>query len=135
MGSADIYAAVNRLPEIADSLVIGAELADGDYYMPLFVVLAPGAELDDDLIKRIQQAIRREVSPRHVPDDIVEAPAVLLTVTGKRLEIPIKKLLQGVPEDKALNRATVSNPDALDWYLEFAARYRARRDTSNAIPG
>jgi acetoacetyl-CoA synthetase len=135
MGSADIYAAVNRLPEIADSLVIGAELPDGDYYMPLFVVLAPGAELGDDLIKRIQQAIRREVSPRHVPDDIVEAPAVLLTVTGKRLEIPIKRLLQGVPEDKALNRATVSNPDALDWYLEFAARYRARRDTSNAIPG
>jgi acetoacetyl-CoA synthetase len=135
MGSADIYAAVNGLPEIADSLVIGAELPDGDYYMPLFVVLAPGARLDDDLIRRIQRAIRREVSPRHVPDDIVEAPAVPMTITGKRLEIPIKSLLQGVPEETALNRATVANPDVLDWYVNFAARYRAGRDTAGTTRG
>jgi acetoacetyl-CoA synthetase len=135
MGSADIYAAVNSFPEIADSLVIGAELPDGGYYMPLFVVLAPGVELSDDLIKRIQRAIRQHVSPRHVPDDIVEAPATPVTVTGKRLEIPIKKLLQGVSEDSALNRATVANPDVLDWYIDFAARYRAGRDNAATTQG
>ena len=69
MGSADIYQAIDSLPEIAGSLVIGAELGDGDYYMPLFVVLAPGAALDDDLIARIRRNIRSEVSPRHVPDE------------------------------------------------------------------
>ena len=103
--------------------------------MPLFVVLAPGAELDDDLTKRIQRAIRQQVSPRHVPDDIVEAPGAPVTVTGKRLEIPIKRLLQGVPEDKALNRATVANPNVLDWYIDFAAHYRAGRDTAATTQG
>jgi acetoacetyl-CoA synthetase len=135
MGSADIYAAVNSLPEIADSLVIGAELPDGAYYMPLFVVLAPGAELSDDVVRRIQRSIRQHVSPRHVPDDIVEAPGAPVTVTGKRLEIPIKKLLQGVTEDRALNRATVANPNVLDWYIDFAARYRAGRDAAATTRG
>jgi acetoacetyl-CoA synthetase len=134
MGSADIYAAIDGFAEVANSLVIGAELPDGDYYMPLFVVLAPGAELNDDLIIRIQRAIRHQVSPRHVPDIIVEVPAVPMTVTGKRLEVPIKKLLQGVAEGKALNRATVANPDVLDWYVDFATRYRARRDTADTTP-
>jgi acetoacetyl-CoA synthetase len=122
MGSADIYAAVEALPEITTSLVIGAELPDGDYYMPLFVVLAPGAALDDDLIGRLRSTIRSQVSPRHVPDDIVAVPAVPVTITGKKLEVPIKRLLQGVAEDKAVNRATVANPEVLDWFLDFAAR-------------
>ena len=127
MGSADVYAAVDQFPEIAGSLVIGAELPDGDYYMPLFVVLAASADLTDELIGRIRTAIRQQVSPRHVPDDIVEAPAVPMTMTGKKLEVPIKRLLQGTPPDKALNRATVANPQVLDWYVDFAAHYRARR--------
>ena len=111
MGSADIYAAVDALPEIAGSLVIGAEMPGGDYYMPLFVVLSPGAELSDDLRNRIRRAIREQVSPRHVPDDIVPVEAVRTTVTGKRLEVPIKRLIQEVPPDKAVNRGTVANPD------------------------
>ena len=127
MGSADIYQAVDALPEIAASLVIGAELPDGDYYMPLFVVLAPGATLDDDLVTRIRRSIRADVSPRHVPDDIVAAPGVPVTVTGKKLEVPVKRLLQGIPEATAVNRATVANPDVLDWYADYAARYRQRR--------
>ncbi|HMD91079.1 MAG TPA: acetoacetate--CoA ligase [Trebonia sp.] len=127
MGSADIYQAVDSLPEIAASLVIGAELPDGDYYMPLFVVLAPGATLDDDLITRIRRNIRADVSPRHVPDDIVAAPGVPVTITGKKLEVPVKRLLQGTPEATAVNRATVANPDVLDWYADYAARHRQRR--------
>jgi len=86
MGSADIYAAIEELPEIADSLVIGTEPPDGGYYMPLFVVLKPGAELSADLVTRIRKAIGRQVSPRHVPDEITAAPAVPRTLTGKKLE-------------------------------------------------
>jgi acetoacetyl-CoA synthetase len=129
MGSADIYDAVDALPEIAGSLVIGAELPDGDYYMPLFVVLAPGAELSDDLTSRLRTAIRQQVSPRHVPDDIVETAAVPMTLTGKKLEVPIKRLLQGVAPHNALNRATVANPDVLDWYLDFATQFRTKYET------
>ena len=124
MGSADIYAAVDALPEIAGSLVIGAELPDGDYYMPLFVVLADGAALTDELITRLRAVIRQQVSPRHVPDDIVEAVAIPTTLTGKKLEVPIKRLLQGIVPDKAVNRATVANPDVLDWYVEFTHQFR-----------
>jgi acetoacetyl-CoA synthetase len=127
MGSADIYSAVDGLPDVVASLVIGAELPDGDYYLPLFVVLAPNAELTDDLIGAIRAAIRRQVSPRHVPDDIVEVAAIPMTLTGKKLEVPIKRLLQGVAPDTALNRATVANPEVLDWYIDFAAAFRSGR--------
>ncbi len=67
-----------------------------------------------------QLPIREQVSPRHVPDEIVEAPGVPMTISGKKREVPIKRLLQGVPEEKAINRATVANPDVVDWYVAFA---------------
>ncbi len=95
MGSADIYQAVERLPEVAEALIIGAEQPDGGYWMPLFVVLADGGELTNDLRDRIKDTIRTEVSPRHVPDEIIVAPGVPHTRTGKKLEVPIKKLFQG----------------------------------------
>jgi hypothetical protein len=93
-------------------------------------VLAPGAALDDDLITPIRRNIRAEVSPRHVPDDIIVAPGVPVTITGKKLEVPVKRLLQGVPETTAVNRATVANPQVLDWYAGYAARYRRRQGRS-----
>jgi acetoacetyl-CoA synthetase len=130
MGSADIYTAVEVLPEVATSLVIGAELADGAYYMPLFIVTEPGCQLDEELTARIRKAIRDNVSPRHVPDDIVAAPGVPTTRTGKRLEVPIKKLLQGAPAASAVNRATVADLDILDWYVGFAARFREALDAT-----
>ncbi|MFF3222261.1 acetoacetate--CoA ligase [Nocardia suismassiliense] len=116
MGSADIYQSVERLPEIAEALVIGAEQADGGYWMPLFVVLAPGAELTDDLKTRINTTIRTEVSPRHVPDEILVAPGIPHTRTGKKLEVPIKKLFQGADATRVVERSAVDNPDLLDWY-------------------
>ncbi|WP_280235550.1 acetoacetate--CoA ligase [Nocardia cyriacigeorgica] len=116
MGSADIYQAVERLPEIAEALVIGAEQPDGGYWMPLFVVLAPGAELTDELTERIKTVIRTEVSPRHVPDEIRSAPAVPHTRTGKKLEVPIKKLFQGADPARVVERSAVDDPDLLDWY-------------------
>ncbi|MDV6230603.1 acetoacetate--CoA ligase [Rhodococcus cercidiphylli] len=126
MGSADIYDAVEAMPEVAASLVIGAELAGGGYHMPLFVVTNPGFVLDEELIDKINRAIRTEVSPRHVPDVILSAPAVPMTRTGKRLEVPIKKLIQGVAEASAVNRGTVADLDVLQWYVDYAAAFRAR---------
>jgi acetoacetyl-CoA synthetase len=119
MGSADIYQAVERLPEIAEALVIGAEQPDGGYWMPLFVVLADGAELTDELRDRIKRTIRDEVSPRHVPDEIIVAPGVPHTRTGKKLEVPIKKLFQGADPAKVVEKSAVDDPALLDWYANL----------------
>ncbi|MEC3951682.1 acetoacetate--CoA ligase [Nocardia sp. CDC153] len=116
MGSADIYQAVERIPEIAEALVIGAEQPDGGYWMPLFVVLAPGAELNDELRSRINATIRAEVSPRHVPDEIIAAPGIPHTRTGKKLEVPIKKLFQGAEVSTVVAATAVDAPELLDWY-------------------
>ena len=125
MGSADIYQAVEQLPEIAEALVIGAEQPDGGYWMPLFVTLAPGTELTDELKQRINATIRTEVSPRHVPDEIIAAPGIPHTRTGKKLEVPIKKLFQGADPDRVVERSAVDNADLLTWYAEVPARKRA----------
>jgi acetoacetyl-CoA synthetase len=120
MGSADIYEAVERLPEIRESLVIGVEEPGGGYWMPLFVHLAEGARLDDGLRGRIKTVIREQLSPRHVPDDIVEIPAVPHTLTGKRLEVPVKRILQGTPLTRAVNPGSVDNPGLLAFYEDLA---------------
>jgi acetoacetyl-CoA synthetase len=116
MGSADIYQAVESLPEVAEALVIGVEQPDGGYWMPLFVVLAPGAGLTGELVGRIESVIRTEVSPRHVPDEIILAPGVPHTRTGKKLEVPIKKLFQGADAARVVERSAVDDPALLDWY-------------------
>jgi acetoacetyl-CoA synthetase len=117
MGSADIYQAVESLPEVVEALVIGAEQPDGGYWMPLFVVLPDDVELTDELRDRINDTIRSEVSPRHVPDEIIVAPAVPHTRTGKKLEVPIKKLFQGGDPAKVVERSAVDDPALLDWYV------------------
>ncbi|MFI6684301.1 acetoacetate--CoA ligase [Streptomyces sp. NPDC050485] len=122
MGSADIYEVVERLPEIRESLVIGLEEPDGGYWMPLFVHLAEGAVLDDALRTKIQLAIREQLSPRHVPDEIIEAPGVPHTLTGKRIEVPVKRLLQGTALDKAVNPGSVDNLDLLRFYEDIARK-------------
>ncbi|MEZ5078670.1 MAG: acetoacetate--CoA ligase [Solirubrobacterales bacterium] len=128
IGSAEIYASVEAHPEVADSLVIGAELEDGSYWMPLFVVTVEGADLDEDLRDRIVRGLRAELSPRHVPDEIVAAPAVPRTRTGKKLEVPVKRILQGTPLEEAAALGAVEDPDALSWYVNHkppAAREEA----------
>src|SRR5579883_2297804 len=128
MGSSDIYRIVEHFPEIVDSLVIGVELPEANYYMPLFVVLREGADLDDDLKQRIQQALRRNVSPHHVPDEILPVAAIPRTLTGKKLEVPIKKLLMGAPVEKAISLDALSNPDAVHYFVEFACAFRATQE-------
>ncbi|MFF7676768.1 acetoacetate--CoA ligase [Actinacidiphila glaucinigra] len=120
MGSADIYEAVERLPEIRESLVIGIEEPDGGYWMPLFVQLAEGAVLDDALRDKVRRTIREQLSPRHVPDEIIPVPGIPHTLTGKRIEVPVKKLLQGTPMDKAVNPGSVDNVELLRFYEELA---------------
>ncbi|GAA3826815.1 hypothetical protein GCM10023083_69820 [Streptomyces phyllanthi] len=129
LGSADIHEVVERLPEITEALVIGAEEPDGGYWMPLFVVLAAEVTLDDAVRDRIRDAIRTGVSPRHVPDEIIEVPAVPHTRTGKKLEVPVKRLLQGAPADQVVNPATVDNPGLIDHYARLGADRRDRRIT------
>jgi acetoacetyl-CoA synthetase len=119
MGSADIYQAVEALPEVAEALVIGCEQDNGGYWMPLFVVLADGAELTDELRDRINKTIREEVSPRHVPDEVIVAPGIPHTRTGKKLEVPIKKLFGGADAAKVVERSAVDDPALLDWYANM----------------
>ena len=121
MGSADIYAAVESLPEVAEALVLGVEQPDGGYWLPLFVRLVEGLALDDALVDRIRAAVREQASPRHVPDEVVAVPAVPHTSTGKKLEVPLKRIAQGVPVEKALNLGSVDDPSAVRWFVEHLA--------------
>ncbi|HEY8984903.1 MAG TPA: acetoacetate--CoA ligase, partial [Streptomyces sp.] len=119
---ADIYEVVERLPEIKESLVIGVEQADGGYWMPLFVHLTPGSVLDDALLERIKSAIRAQLSPRHVPDEVIEVPGIPHTLTGKRIEVPVKRLLQGTPLEKAVNPGSIDDLSLLDFYEDLARK-------------
>ncbi len=125
MGTADIYAAVESVPDVLDCVVLGVEQADGGYWMPLFVQLAPGAELTDELVGRLRAVIREQASPRHVPDEILAVPAVPHTRTGKRLEVPLKRLFQGIDPATAVNVGTVDDPAAVEHYIALA-RKRSR---------
>lgn len=125
MGSADIYEAVEQLPEITEAMVIGIDEPDGGYWMPLFVTLEAGIDLDDALRTRIRDAIRTHASPRHVPDEVFAAPGIPHTRTGKKLEVPVKRLLQGSVSGKAFDAGSVDDPALIDWYLEIGARHRA----------
>lgn len=128
LGSSDFYDVLDDMPEIAETLVIGVEQADDGYWLGLFVVPSPGHRLDDDLRSRITTTLRSRLTPRHVPDEIVEAPAVPHTLSGKRLEVPIKRLLRGTPLEKAANPASVDDPAALRWYANFASERLGRPD-------
>jgi acetoacetyl-CoA synthetase len=122
MGSADIYTVVEALAEVADSLVVGVELPEGEYWMPLFIVPAEDIEFGPELRDKIKHAIRDRLSPRHVPDEIVCAPAVPRTLTGKKLEVPIKRILQGTPVNQVTNQDSIDNAAALQWYAEIGER-------------
>ncbi|MFF3411647.1 acetoacetate--CoA ligase [Streptomyces sp. NPDC002742] len=133
LGSADIHDIVERLPEITEALVIGAEEPDGGHWMPLFVTLTAGAVLDDDLRTQIKDAIRSGVSPRHVPDEILEVPGIPHTRTGKKLEVPVKRLLQGAQVEAVVNPAAVDAPDLIDYYARLGTERRARNQTPDAV--
>lgn len=122
MGTSELYRAVEALPEIVDCLVVDLEYLGKPSYMPLFVVLRRGIELDEPLRERINARIRAALSARHVPNDIFVIDEVPRTLSGKKLELPIKKLLLGQPLDNVVNRDAMANPDCMTWFIEFAER-------------
>ncbi|QOQ82454.1 MULTISPECIES: acetoacetate--CoA ligase [Comamonas] len=128
MGTSEIYSAVEALPEVLDSMVVDLEYLGKDSYMPLFVALRPGVELDAALRERINKAIRSALSPRFVPDDIFAVAEIPRTLSGKKQELPIKKLLLGQPLAKVVNKDAMANPGCLDWYEGFAREYLARTE-------
>jgi acetoacetyl-CoA synthetase len=121
MGTSEIYGAVLGLPEVVDALVVDVQ-RDGEAWMPLFVVLREGAALDDDLRGEIARRIREDCSPRHVPNEVFEVDEVPRTLSGKVLEVPVKKILTGTPVDRAASRDSLQNPAALDFFVELAGR-------------
>lgn len=131
IGSSDIYAVIESLPEVRDSLVVGVEQPNGGYYMPLFVVLREGVQLDDALIARIKQTLRANASPHHVPDEIIAIQEVPLTLTGKKMEVPVKKLFMGVPVEQAVSMDALTNPQAMQFFIAFAQERHASREINN----
>ena len=125
LGSSEIYRVVEGMDQIADSLVIDCEYLGRDSFMPLFVVPAAGVSFDDALAEAIRARIRAEVSPRFVPDVIVEVPEVPRTLSGKKLEVPVKKLLLGGDPASVVNRDSMANPGSFDWFI----RWHAERGT------
>ena len=119
MGSAEIYSAVEGMPEVRDCLVVGVEQDDGGYWMPLFVDLADGADPRRGAASRIVAQIRQHASPRHVPDDILEVPGIPRTLTGKRLEIPIKRILLGAAPGEAVQQSSIDRPELLDAFVAY----------------
>lgn len=127
MGTSEIYSAIEALPEVLDSLVVDLEYLGRQSYMPLFVVLRPGVTLDAPMRGRINAAIEAGLSRRFLPDEIFAVPEIPRTLSGKKQELPIKKLLLGQPLEKVVNREAMANPACLDWYLDFAQGYLTRK--------
>ncbi|MBB4664556.1 acetoacetate--CoA ligase [Conexibacter arvalis] len=121
MGTAELYRSVLALEEVLDALVVDLPKPGTEGWLALFVVLRPGAALDDDLTARIRGRIRADCTPRHVPDEIAQVAEVPRTLSGKVLEVPVKRILAGMPPEQAVSRDALANPGALDWFVERAA--------------
>jgi len=126
IGSAEIYRCLERHAEIADSLIVCLETPNGGFYMPLFVKPAPGCVLDDAMRKKIVTYLRTECSPRHVPDEIHAVPDIPYTLSAKKMELPVRRILRGAAADTVAARDAMRNPDAIDWFVYFAGTIRER---------
>jgi acetoacetyl-CoA synthetase len=128
MGTSEIYRAVLSMPDVLDALVLDVPGRAGfeEGWMPLFVVLRDGLPLDDSLVGEIRKRIREDCSPRHVPNEVLQISEVPRTLSGKVLEVPVKRILMGTPAEQAASRESLANPAALDYFVELAARLRAR---------
>ena len=120
IGTAEIYRALTQLKEIEDTLVVNLDLPGGKFFMPLFVKLTDGLRLDADLERKICERLRREYTPRHVPDRVIQVPGIPLTLTRKKMEVPVRKILLGVAVEQAANRHAMANPDSLDFFVNYA---------------
>jgi acetoacetyl-CoA synthetase len=126
MGTSELYSAVEALPEVMDSMVVDLEYLGKESYMPLFVVLRPGTTLDDAVKAKLNNAIKVALSPRFIPNDIFQVAEIPRTLSGKKQELPIKKLMLGQPLEKVVNRDAMANPGCLDWYVALAKQHLAK---------
>ena len=122
MGTAELYRAVEVLPQVLDSLVVDLEYLGRESWMPLFVVLRDGATLDAALTRQMKDAIKQALSARHVPNEIFQVEAIPRTLSGKKMELPVKKLLMGTPADQVFKRDAMANAHAVDWFVDLARR-------------
>jgi acetoacetyl-CoA synthetase len=120
IGTAEVYTVLASIDEVDDALIVNLDLPGGGFFMPLFVRLVDGLRLDDRIEDKIRDRLRREYTPRHVPDRILQVPDIPVTLTGKKLEVPVRKILRGVPADEAANRNAMANPDSLDFFADYA---------------
>ena len=120
IGTAEVYRALQEVSEIEDSLIVNIDLPGGGFFMPLFVKLRDGAPLDDALLDKVRTRMRAAYSARHIPDKIYQVPAIPYTLTGKKMEVPVRRILVGVPVEKAANRAAMANVTALDFFIQYA---------------
>ena len=127
IGTAEVYRSLGLIPEVQDALIVNLDLPGGGFFMPLFVKLTAGVELNPELEAKIRDTLRREYTPRHVPDKIYQAPGIPYTLTGKKMEVPVRRILMGVPAEKAANRSGVSDPTALDFFIDYAERQQDYR--------
>jgi acetoacetyl-CoA synthetase len=125
MGTSELYRAVEELPEIIDSLVVDLEYLGRESYMPLFVVMRPGHELTPALEAALRERIKQALSARHVPNEIFAVAEIPRTLSGKKMELPVKKLLLGQAIDKVANPDAMANPASLQWFVDFAAQRAA----------
>jgi len=119
IGTSEVYRAVDKVKEVQDSMIICLERPGGKFYMPLFVVLKPGHELDETLKKKINTVLRDDYSPRHVPDDIIAVPDIPYTISGKKTETPVKKILMGKDPRKVINTGALRNPESMNFFMNF----------------
>ncbi|GAB5553910.1 MAG: acetoacetate--CoA ligase [Saprospiraceae bacterium] len=124
IGTAEIYQSLNKIPAIQDSLIVNLELSGGRHYMPLFVVLPDDHHLSSALEDKIKAQLKNDYSPRHVPDEIIQVEDIPYTISGKKLEAPVKKLLMGMALSKAANKDAMRNPDALEFFKNFAQQIK-----------
>jgi acetoacetyl-CoA synthetase len=119
IGTAEIYRSLALLEEVDDALIVNLDLPGGRFFMPLFVKLRGARLLDEALVRRLGEQLRRDYSPRHVPDKVYQVLDIPYTLTGKKLEVPVRRILMGVDPDKAANRAALINPAALDYFIDY----------------
>jgi acetoacetyl-CoA synthetase len=127
IGTAEVYRSLSGVAAVEDSLIVNLDLPGGRFFMPLFVKTKNDVPLDEEIADQIRARIRREYSPRHVPDKIVQVSAIPYTLSGKKMEVPVRRILMGVPVEKAADRAAMANVESLDYFIHYA---RTQRDYS-----
>jgi acetoacetyl-CoA synthetase len=116
-----VYRALAEIPEIEDALIVNLDLKGGGFFMPLFVKLRDGLKLDKPMQETLRACIRKAYSARHVPDKIYQVDSIPYTLTGKKMEVPVRRILMGVPVEKAANRSAMASVDSLEYFIRYAS--------------